>query len=89
MIEKFLLLTLVIELSTIVGRAVFGSMRKRHAKMKLPVRIHHGYVGLAMVLVNIAVGSELLFVVGAAMFLSDFVHHFIVLPIWVGRTEFP
>jgi len=56
----------------------------------LPVRIHHGYVGLALVAVgHWFVSNEHLIILGWALFLSDVTHHFVVLPVWVGRTEFP
>ena len=56
-------------------------------------RIHHGYPGVALAGVT-AIGmpdDPVLWsgiMVGWALLLSDAVHHFVVLPLAVGRTEF-
>jgi hypothetical protein len=57
------------------------------------VRVHHGYPGIALVGVSFAgvlagpVDSAVV-IVGWGLLLSDAVHHFVVLPLTVGRTEF-
>lgn len=86
MIIKIAILTLAIELPTILLRIWLGSMKTR---FKGKPRIHHGYIGLVMALSHLAQPSELIFITGMALLISDAIHHFIVLPIWVGRTEFP
>lgn len=56
-------------------------------------RIHHGYPGVALAGVT-AVGipdHPIVWggvMIGWALLLSDAVHHFVVLPLAVGRTEF-
>ncbi len=91
MVYEIVLLTLALELLTIAGRAFFGSNKARFKKntFKYKVRIHHGYVGAALVALNVLFPSELLLITGATLFFSDAIHHFLVLPLWVGRTEFP
>ena len=92
---KILMLTLIIELSAIIGRIAFGSIKWWHANLRkltaldIP-RIHHGYIGIAMLLVaHFFYPSKTLTMIGAALLLSDLLHHFVVLPLWIGRTEFP
>jgi len=88
MIRYILGLTLSIEVLCVIGRLVFGSIKKFYRKKKL-VRIHHGYVGLGLVVLSFFYLNEYLVIIGWSLFLSDLVHHFIVLPLWVGKTEFP
>ncbi|HOT26921.1 MAG TPA: hypothetical protein PLU72_01955 [Candidatus Ozemobacteraceae bacterium] len=63
-----------------VGRLTFG------------VRIHHGMVGLALLLVSAAVKGETwknrLIVLGGALAISDLVHHFAVLWAATGSPQF-
>jgi hypothetical protein len=65
-----------------VGAATFG------------IRIHHSFVGLAMVAAGAipAVASSLLggmvVATGGALFLSDMIHHFLVLWPVTGRAQF-
>ncbi|HEV7282413.1 MAG TPA: hypothetical protein VGN57_19580 [Pirellulaceae bacterium] len=56
-------------------------------------RLHHGYPGVAMVGVAFTGAFDgalesAVFIVGWGLLLSDAVHHFVVLPLTVGRTEF-
>ncbi|MEK9167042.1 MAG: hypothetical protein AAB836_01945 [Patescibacteria group bacterium] len=87
MILKVIVLTLIIESATILGRFFFGSIKEKYKKIKSPykIRIHHGYIGLVMMLIQ----NETVLILGTALFFSDLIHHFLVLPLWVGRTEFP
>ena len=88
MITEILLLALLIEIVTIASRALFGSAQKFYRKHRLPVRIHHGYIGLILITLYILFPVPTIFIVtGTALFLSDLVHHFIVLPALVRRTE--
>jgi hypothetical protein len=91
MLIKILILTFIIEFTTIISRYFFGSMKTRYKnfKSKYKVRIHHGYIGLVLVLIHLIFTNNLLYIIGSALFLSDTIHHFIVLPIWVKKTEFP
>lgn len=91
---KILILTLIIELSAIIGRLAFGSIRGWHGNLQkltslsIP-RIHHGYIGIALLLIaHFFHPSKTLTMIGAALLLSDLLHHFVVLPLWIGRTEF-
>ncbi len=92
---KILLLTLAIELAAIVGRITFGSVKGWYTNvikltsLNIP-RIHHGYIGIALLLIAYFFHpSKTLTMIGAALLLSDLLHHFVVLPLWIGRTEFP
>ena len=92
MLEKGLIIAALIELVTVLNRACFGSMQAFFKKNKryFKVRIHHGYVGIAFLIAyHYFLQEEILYIAGVALFVSDAIHHFIVLPIWVGRTEFP
>ena len=91
MLREIILISLVIELLTIGGRLYFGPMKERFRKMrfKYKARIHHGYIGVLLILFYLFIKSELLFITGMSLFLSDLIHHFVVLPLWIGRTEFP
>ena len=83
-----IVLTFVFVLVNCVCRMVFGSGRNFWSH-RFPLRIHHGYVGLLVVVVALFYSIDWLFILGFSAFLSDAVQHFVVLPIWVGRTEFP
>ena len=95
MIAVIVILTIVIELMSIYGRAVYGQMKKTktvrriYKKLNLKVYIHHGYVGLLLSLLYIPFPKQILLIIGLPLLLSDIIHHFITLPIWVGKTEFP
>lgn len=89
MIIKILLLTTLIESVTILGRLLFGSIKNYYKKYRLKIRIHHGYIGILLILMNLYFKNDYLLISGASLFFSDAIHHFIVLPILAGRTEFP
>jgi hypothetical protein len=92
-------LTALIEVVTVVLRFGLGLEASRDTASSVGrltggIRVHHGYFGLLAILVAIAllrrwppVGRWLL-VVGAALVLSDLVHHFLVLWPIVGSPEF-
>lgn len=89
MITEIILLTAIIEIITILARIFFGSAKKNYKKSKFKIRIHHGYVGLIFILVYFLIKIEILFILGLALLISDIIHHFIILPLWIRRTEFP
>ena len=89
MLLKITIATFVLEVTTIIGRLFFGSIKNVYKKYKLKIRIHHGYIGLVLILVNLYFKNNHLLIASASLFLSDAIHHFIVLPIWMRRTEFP
>jgi hypothetical protein len=69
---------------------IVGSKKEKHAINPPKIRIHHGYVGLFLLLIaSLFYPYESLFILGWVLFLSDAIHHFVVLPVWVKRTEFP
>jgi len=91
------LLTLLIEALTIMGR--FGlslQAANPHAVVKactFGLRAHHGYIGVICLLAAICLRDKLalrnvLWVVGAALLLSDLAHHFLVLWLITGHHEF-
>ena len=89
-ISLIIYLTIIIEIILIIGRLIFGSKKEFLRKRKINLHIHHMYYGFALfVVAAIAFYHELLVIIGAALIFSDLIHHFIVLPIWVGKTEFP
>ena len=89
-------LTVAMELVTCFFR--FGmKLRSTHdtawlARFTLGIRIHHGYIGVLMVVVALMLAHGVfrtwLVRVGAALVLSDLVHHFLVLWPIVGSPEF-
>ena len=59
------------------------------------IRVHHGYIGLLLILIAAAVlrrwplsWGRWLLIVGIAMVFSDLVHHFLILWPIVGSPEF-
>ena len=88
--KEIIIVTIILETITILGRLFFGSMRVFHKKNKLPVRIHHGYIGLLLIIIYYSITPyPMLLLIGGSLFFSDLIHHFAVLPIWVKTTEFP
>lgn len=63
-----------------VGRLTFG------------IRIHHGMVGLALLLVSPIITDEAwkrrMIVLGGALAISDLVHHFVILWAATGSPQF-
>lgn len=63
-----------------VGRLTFG------------VRVHHGMIGLAILLASFAAKDETwkqrLIVLGGALAISDLVHHFVILWAATGSPQF-
>lgn len=89
-------LTVAIELVTCFFR--FGmNLRSTHdtawiARFTFGIRIHHGYIGVLMVVIALMLAHGVVrtwFVrIGAALVLSDLIHHFLVLWPIVGSPEF-
>ena len=97
---------ILIEVFTNVFRFGFDLHSKSiQHKLKLPVRIHHMYVGLLIAVIGlvytpVAYASVGTFVFGAALVpsvvelglaiaLSDVFHHFIILPAFHKKMDFP
>ena len=79
--------TLLLEGVTIVMRMFFGAnTKKKHFPFYIgEYRWHHGYTGILCLFIPVPFFFEL----GMVLLFSDVIHHFIVLPLWVGRFEFP
>ena len=88
---EIILFSALIEFATISGRMRFGPMKKRFSRwaFRYKVRIHHGYLGLGMLLLFIFLRNPIVMVLGWSLLISDSLHHFVVLPIISGTTEFP
>jgi len=92
MFAEAIILGLLIEAVTIICRSIFGSNKARYKKIKFKykIRIHHGYIGILLILIYyLFYQLDYIFIIGGALLLSDIIHHFIVLPILTGKTEFP
>mgnify|MGYP001605980293 CR=1 FL=1 len=89
MITEIIFLTILLEIITSLGRIFFGSMKEKYNKAKYKIRIHHGYIGLIFILIYFLNSENLFLILGISLFLSDFFHHFLILPLWIKRTEFP
>ena len=92
-----LVLTLLIEHITIFLR--FGLHIKSSSltasvigKWTFGIRIHHGYIGILLILIAMFFQapfvSQWLLITGMSLFLSDVIHHFLVLWPITGRPEF-
>ncbi len=95
MIKKITLLTAAIELITVFFRFALemkaGETTKAVSALTLGVRIHHGYVGLALITAGVFFSEKyktIAFITGASLFLSDLIHHFVVLKLITGSAEF-
>jgi hypothetical protein len=86
--DYIILLTLAIEFITILCRKYIGSWKEFH-KGKPTIHIHHLYTGFLVVFLYALFPYTLLLIIGLSMVFSDLIHHFIVLPIWIEKTEFP
>ncbi len=97
LILRIFWLTLAIELACIILRFGFGQSSSVATASTIGVltggiRIHHGYVGAFMIPVGVwlsekATGRWIL-IVGIALFLSDMIHHFLVLWPITGSPQF-
>lgn len=84
------------ELATCLCRFGFSLQAARQTSwlgaLTFGLRIHHGYTGLVCLLLTALpfapLPLHLLAVLGLALFLSDLVHHGVVLPLAVGASEF-
>ena len=83
-----LVLAAGVELLTVWGRFGLGVQATRDtgvlALMTFGIRIHHGYIGLLLILVALGIVSNVgirnaLLMVGVGLVASDLMHHFLVL----------
>lgn len=91
MIIEIIFLTIVFEIIIILGRLYFSSAKEiyKNNKFKYKIRIHHGYIGLIFILIFFLTPIKILLILGIPLLASDFIHHFIVLPLLIKKTEFP
>lgn len=91
--------TIAIELVCLVLRFGYGlsssvSTASTIGTLTFGYRIHHGYIGLLMIPLGIALDEArwrvgwYCFVIGVALFLSDAIHHFLVLWPITGSPQF-
>lgn len=83
-------LTFVIEAITLLFRFGFGLKSTEHTastvgRLTLGLRIHHGYIGLLMLILLALIPAlkrsrlaNAVFVIGASLFISDIIHHTIL-----------
>jgi hypothetical protein len=92
-----LALTAGVELFTCLLRFCFSLESQKHSAWMAPLtfgyRVHHGYWGLLLVVIAAFVwrrrgARNALLMVGGALFLSDMIHHFLVLWPVTGSPEF-
>lgn len=94
-----LLLTAVMELVTCLFRFGFKMQSTRDtkfiAKLTFGIRIHHGYIGILLVIIALLFLRKKTptwfwasIIVGLSLFLSDIIHHFLVLWPITNSPEF-
>ena len=96
MILKIVILTILFEAVTVLFRFGFNITIKKDfrwlGKLSFGYRLHHGYWGLALVMVSYlaftGTAQEHGLILGWALFLSDIIHHFVVLQLFTGNHEF-
>lgn len=65
---------------------------EKHLKKYMKVRIHHMYIGFLLIVISFFTGQELgryLLIIGSGIALADILHHFVLLPITIKKTQFP
>ncbi len=92
-----LIAALIFELLTIILRFGFKLNSPTHtkplAKLTSGYRIHHGYPGAGMLMLipifpSPTIISSILIIAGLMLFLSDLIHHSLILPVFAGNHEF-
>ncbi|MAJ97310.1 MAG: hypothetical protein CMI56_01695 [Parcubacteria group bacterium] len=72
-------LAIFFEILTVLFRLILKLQSK--VVQKKFIRIHHGYIGMAVLLASFAMPDLLLWEIGWALIISDLVHHYTVLPL--------
>ena len=92
-----IVLTAVIEIVTVILRFGLKLESHKHGSFLAPItfglRIHHGFVGIAMIIAAFFFGKasvwrSIFLIVGFALAASDTIHHFLVLWPITGGPEF-
>lgn len=58
------------------------------------IRIHHGYIGILLLIISLVLWrytrpfAQRMLIIGAALLISDLIHHFVVLWLLTGNPEF-
>ena len=85
------ILTILFEAVACVGRFGLGIRSREHiVPLTLGVRIHHGYIGGVLWILALIVSAPMATyfgALGAALVVSDLIHHFVVLPIATGQLD--
>jgi hypothetical protein len=82
-LEAIVALTIVFEILTVALRLIFRLRSKEiQGDFGIP-RVHHGYIGMVLLLVSYVMPglSSAFWVTGWALIISDLVHHYTVLPL--------
>ena len=74
-----------LELVNMILRLSFGSAKRFFAIRKFP-HLHHMFLGIIFLFFF---KYWYLLEIGIAMIIQDLLHHFIILPLWVGEMDFP
>ena len=80
MILEIILLSIILEVITILSRIKFGSIKKRYTKQNLRFRIHHGYIGIVLTVLGIISSVSLITIIGLGLFISD---------LFINMVKFP
>ena len=84
-------MTIAVEAASVVARLKVGDATTFAGTAHLPLvlRIHHMFWPVALVpllaLVRNRTATHVLLGISAGLILSDLLHHFVVLPLWVGN----
>ena len=91
------ILTVVFEAITAILRFGFGLQATQStafiSHLTFGIRIHHGYIGVLLLLISLIPSipiyvRNVLIILGGSLFLSDLIHHFIVLWLVTGDPQF-
>jgi hypothetical protein len=91
--------TIVIEVICLVLRFGFGQESTKATAstigmLTFGIRVHHGYIGLLLIPLGLALyeskahWGRWIFIAGVSLFLSDFIHHFLILWPITGSPHF-
>jgi len=96
--REMVLWAAVVEIPTAIARFGLGLESTRDTagtvgKLTLGLRIHHGYIGMLLLLIGGLLSSssryrEGLLILGGALALSDAFHHFVLLWLVTGSPQF-
>ncbi len=98
-IPRIIMLTLLFEVIALVCRFVLGLEasvvgRDTIGSLTFNIRIHHGYIGVLMILAGFLWPKEFkstaiwITIIGVSLFVSDLIHHFAVLWPITGDHQF-